>query len=199
MLQRHVERRCSDGNELRRTGNTRNSGTAVPSNATCCYQLEGYVMADELVRVSVAEAAKLLGVSSQTVRRRIEAGELKAETEPGGRGRGWRWMLLLPGTPEAAQQAHRADGGTPDLRLLAELRARVASLELHLEQSERAASETRQLLATAQALVEASTARAVAIEERFRIAESAASSVPPSLLAVAGSGATTQRRWWRPW
>ena len=135
-------------------------------------------MVDDLVRVSVAEAAKLLGVSAQTVRRRIESGELKAENEPGGRGRGWRWMLLLPGSAEAAQEAHSATSGPPEPALVAELRARVASLESHLEQAERSASEMRQLLATSQNLLQASSARSEAFEERIRIAESAPISVP---------------------
>ena len=135
-------------------------------------------MVDDLVRVSVAEAAKLLGVSAQTVRRRIESGELKAENEPGGRGRGWRWMVLLPGSPEAAQAAHTATGGPPEPALVAELRARVASLEAHLEQAERSASEMRQLLATSQNLLQASSARSEAFEERIRIAESPPISVP---------------------
>lgn len=142
-------------------------------------------MVAELVRVSVAEAAKLLGVSAQTVRRRIESGELKAESEVGGRGRGWRWMVLLPSSPQAAQAARSATSGPREPELVAELRARVSSLEAHLEQSERAASEMRQLLSVSQSLLQASSALIEASEERIRIAESPPIDVPESQPDVA--------------
>ena len=156
-------------------------------------------MVDDLVRVSVAEAATLLGVSAQTVRRRIESGELKAENEAGGRGRGWRWMVLLvPGSAEAAHQDKlRAAGSTPESQIVLELRARVASLEGRLDQADRAASEMRHLLASSQNLLEAAGARHEASEERIRIAESASEEASSARHTATTSDANKPRRWWR--
>lgn len=119
-------------------------------------------MADDLVRVGVAEAARRLGVSAQTIRRRLEAGELVGEHEAARRGTGWRWMVLLPASKQVPGSRYEAPPAQDGL-LVAELRSRIASLEEHLAQAERASSETRQLLG-------GTLARLAAAEERLMIA-----------------------------
>lgn len=120
-------------------------------------------MPDDLISVTVAEAARRLGVSAQTVRRRISEGELAAEREPARRGAGWRWMILLQANAQAVESPPGASQGTAEPLLIVELRARVASLEEHLAQAERAGTETRQLLA-------GTLAKLDTIEERLRLA-----------------------------
>lgn len=46
------------------------------------------------MRVSKSEAASRLGVSVDTIERRLKAGELKGHKEP--RPQGYRWMIELP-------------------------------------------------------------------------------------------------------
>ncbi|MEZ4501901.1 MAG: helix-turn-helix domain-containing protein [Dehalococcoidia bacterium] len=52
-------------------------------------------------RMTVAEAARVLGVSESTVRRRIQRGELRA-MQSMGEGRGRWWVLLEEDTPAAS-------------------------------------------------------------------------------------------------
>jgi len=59
-------------------------------------------------RVSVSEAAKRLGVSASTVRRRLKLGELGSEREPGANGRVW----VLLGEP-AEDRVPDADAPQP--------------------------------------------------------------------------------------
>ena len=59
-------------------------------------------------QVSIDEAARLLGVSQDTIRRRIRNGELKAQQE--ARPQGYIWRVLLPDEePEPEGQHHVGD------------------------------------------------------------------------------------------
>lgn len=74
--------------------------------------------------VSIKEAAERLGVSVDTVRRRLKAGELAGTQEPHGKS-GYRWLVQLP---DAAQAD--APGMPPaEAYALAEARARIEGLE----------------------------------------------------------------------
>jgi excisionase family DNA binding protein len=56
-------------------------------------------------QVSIDEAARLLGVSQDTIRRRIRNGELKAHQET--RPQGYVWRVILPAEePEPEAQNH---------------------------------------------------------------------------------------------
>lgn len=149
-------------------------------------------MPAELLRITVVEAARRLGVSGQTVRRRLEAGELAGEREPARRGAGWRWLVLLPASAQAPDPPPGAPGGTPEPPLLAELRARIVSLEEHLAEAERAASETRQLLGGALTRLEGA-------EERLRLAASATAGPAVAQQPQHHRGNASGRPWWRPW
>ena len=48
-----------------------------------------------MVLVDKTEAARRLGVSVDTVERRLRRGELKGQQEQ--RGKGWRWLIEVPG------------------------------------------------------------------------------------------------------
>jgi excisionase family DNA binding protein len=65
-------------------------------------------------RMTVAQAARALGVSESTVRRRIERGELRA-VQSVGEGRS-RWWVLLEQTPpvEAEAESPPTQGATDD-------------------------------------------------------------------------------------
>ena len=59
-------------------------------------------------QVSIDEAARLLGVSQDTIRRRIRNGELKAHQET--RPQGYVWRVILPDEePEPEGQNHVGD------------------------------------------------------------------------------------------
>ena len=116
--------------------------------------------------VSIAEAAERLGVSADTVRRRLKRGELTGEQETTPQGFVWRVALpIAEGAPEPPGAAE-----TPgDAIELARLRERVIGLERLADelQGERdawreqaardgdAARELRILLRQAQALAQA--------------------------------------------
>ena len=89
-------------------------------------------------RLTINAAATRLGVSPDTIRRRLRAGELAGEREPTPQG--YRWVVLFPVTlevpavadpaPITGDDVHRStsDTGT-DVTELATLRERVAGLE----------------------------------------------------------------------
>jgi Helix-turn-helix domain len=59
-------------------------------------------------QVSIDEAARLLGVSQDTIRRRIRNGELKAHQE--ARPQGFIWRVTLPDEePSSEGQHHKGD------------------------------------------------------------------------------------------
>ena len=140
--------------------------------------------------VSVAEAARRLGVSGQTVRRKLLAGELLGEQTPNTRGSGWRWRVILPDEAPASGAPYSAPTGDPGARLTEQLMARIASLEGHLAEAERAASETRRLLAGTMARIEALTA-----PQSGDI--SGATNATLGQHGTQQSGNTPPRPWWR--
>src|SRR5215210_6468431 len=99
-------------------------------------------------RVTVAQAAEILGVTVEAVRGRIKRGTLEHE-----RHSGTVYVLLpadqmptgrQPGDDQAADRP-RSDGNA----LISEMRDRITSLEHQLEQERQANSEHRRLLAAA--------------------------------------------------
>ena len=88
-------------------------------------------------RISTAEAARRLGVSTQTVRRRIAAGALFAERQK--RPQGLYWTVLWESVPVAAPPAGAVDE-------LAVLRAEVERLRIEVERRNEAEHQLRVLL-----------------------------------------------------
>ena len=90
--------------------------------------------------VSIKEAAERLGVSVDTVRRRLKAGELEGKQEPHGAS-GYRWLVQLPddtpaehGPPGEIAEALRAAAAasaaiSAEAFELADARARIEGLE----------------------------------------------------------------------
>lgn len=93
-------------------------------------------------QVSIKDAAERLGVSQDTIRRRLKSGELTGEREKTPQGFVWRVELPQePGSQEAAAGEPTATASVPlgDGVEVAQLRERVAGLERLAEelQSER--------------------------------------------------------------
>lgn len=151
----------------------------------------------EVELVSVAEAARRLALSPSTVRRRIDAGELRAHVEE--RPQGTRYLVEI--TAEAVEAAKEeknasdtAHGASGDAALVAALEERIASLERRLDAREQAESELRQLLGREQEAHRATRAQLAHAQAQLL----------PAPDASAGTTTTSQethhearrRRWW---
>lgn len=84
-------------------------------------------------RVPIKEAAERLGVSADTIRRRMKKGELIGEKEPTPQGYEWRILLPVETAETVATPLERATetvgGVVGDVVEIAQLRERVAGLE----------------------------------------------------------------------
>lgn len=74
--------------------------------------------------LSIKEAAERLGVSVDTMRRRLKAGELEGRHEPHGKS-GYRWLVQLPDDA----QADAPSMPSAEVYELADARARIDGLE----------------------------------------------------------------------
>ncbi len=107
---------------------------------------------DHAQRLTIPDAARALGVSSEAVRGRVKRGTLESERSADGTV----YVLLDVGTtprPNADQAAtdHRptADQPRDQSEVVEELRSRVRSLEHQLEEANTRDRENRRLLAAA--------------------------------------------------
>mgnify|MGYP000538825339 CR=1 FL=1 len=119
-------------------------------------------------RVSISEAAERLGVSVDTIRRRLKSGELTGEKVKSPQGFAWRVDLPVDAAP-ASDTPAMSSAPAADAVELVQLRERVSGLERLAEElkSERdawreqaardgdAAQQLRVLLQQAQALAQA--------------------------------------------
>lgn len=150
-------------------------------------------------RLTIPEAARDLGVTSEAVRGRVKRGTLKSERDADGTV----YVLLdevKRGQPTADQAAtdHQPNAGPPrdQSELVEALRARVESLEHQLEEANTRDRENRRLLAAA-------LERMPELESRERSEAGARSSTEDSGGVTVGETGTepesgTQRRpWWR--
>jgi len=78
------------------------------------------------MEVTIREAADRLGVSVDTVRRRLKAGELTGRQEPQGAS-GYRWLVQLP--DDALAETPATAPPSADAYELADARARIEGLE----------------------------------------------------------------------
>ena len=110
--------------------------------------------------VTIREAAERLGVSPDTIRRRITRGQLQAVKEP--RPQGFVWMVELPTAKAKRQRSSRRPprprGPSPAELEAAHLRDKVELLTTELESRRREVSELHQMLAQSQLLLTAGKA-----------------------------------------
>jgi len=99
-------------------------------------------------KVSVGEAARRLGVSTDTIRRRISKGELTAHQEPTPQGFRWKVELTLKDQPF---NGHNNNVET----LVTTLQAQVKAQAEELDSRRREVQELHVLLQTAQAALTA--------------------------------------------
>jgi hypothetical protein len=96
-------------------------------------------------RVSVYEAAEVMGVTVDAIRKRITRGTIPHERDDDG-----RVWVILDTDQDAASKVQDADQPqSASDALISEMRDRIASLERQLEQERQANSEHRRLLAAA--------------------------------------------------
>jgi hypothetical protein len=145
-------------------------------------------------RVSVYEAAEIIGVTVDAIRKRITRGTVESERDEDG-----RVWVILDTDQYAAGQVPDTDRPRSDIdALISEMRERIASLEHQLEQERQANSEHRRLLAAAlerippqlEAPSEAREASETADEQQGR-------GEPHSATVEEQQG--TPRPWWRRW
>ncbi len=105
-------------------------------------------------RVSIPEAAKRLGVTQDTIRRRIRKGELAAYQEP--RPQGYVWLVDVPEEELSAEEPSNPDfkEETSEVQLLKEmmelLREELKTKDRQLEAREREVQELHVLLQQSQ-------------------------------------------------
>ena len=93
-----------------------------------------------MAQVTIREAAERLGVSTDTVKRRLKRGELQATKRP--RPQGFVWMVEMPDEPEPQQ--------APDDAEVQVLRAKVELLESEVQARRDEMTRLHTLLAQAQ-------------------------------------------------
>jgi IS30 family transposase len=113
----------------------------------------------KMERVSIPEAARRLGVTQDTIRRRIRKGELAAYQEP--RPQGYVWFVDVPEEELSAEEPAYPDfkEETGEVQLLREmmelLREELKTKDRQLEAREREVQELHVLLQRAQAALPA--------------------------------------------
>ncbi len=159
--------------------------------------------------VPIREAALRLGVSPDTVRRRMKAGELRGEKQPTPQG--FVWHVELPADAPSLEAAAVDALGGDDVELV-RLRAQVEGLEalageLRSERdawreqavrSDDAAAQLRVLVQQAQALAQALPATTGGHADAA-MHEGSAPGRPPGSTRGQGDQATPARPWWRFW
>jgi hypothetical protein len=109
------------------------------------------------MRVSIEEAARLLGVSTYTVRRRLNSGTLAGDKEP--MGKNFRWWVILP------DEVGLATRGDEEGDLVALLRSELEAWKLQAQRGQQAQAELRILLLREQ---ERTAALEMAVPDRPR-------------------------------
>src|SRR5215207_4755020 len=96
-------------------------------------------------RVSVYDAAQVMGVTVDAIRKRISRGTIPHERDEDGRV----WVLLDTDQGPTSKVQDTDQPQSDSAALMSEMRDRIASLERQLEQERQANSEHRRLLAAA--------------------------------------------------
>jgi hypothetical protein len=142
-------------------------------------------------RVTMADAAQVLGISKEAVRKRVQRGTLRSEVGEDGR----RYVYL-----DAGRDAGRDDGQTNDSNRIVDSDPRddlIATLKEQLEAERNAHAETRRIAyALAQRVPEIEAAQEP--RESPHTAAEDAGGVEPRPAAGEAQEAP-ERSWWRRW
>jgi hypothetical protein len=155
-------------------------------------------------RVTVAQAAHILGIKEESVRKRVSRGKLRADKDPDG-----RLLVYVDGTGTVRDEY--ADGSVtdgdeqPDLarELIEEMRSRISSLENQLSEereSRRRADTIIAQLTQANAALAARVPELEAAESHEKPAQAPAEATPTP---APGQGTTDAENgservpWWR--
>jgi hypothetical protein len=144
-------------------------------------------------RVSVYQAAEVMGVTADAIRKRISRGTIPHERDENG-----RVWVLLDTDQDAASSVHDTDQSQSDATALISAKDEtIAALREQLEQANERDRENRRIIA-------ALTSRIPAIEAPQEVSEAAETveeepdrAEPRSAAGGAQEGA--QRPWWRRW
>jgi hypothetical protein len=148
------------------------------------------------ISVPIAEAARLLGVSVDTVKRRIAANQLPARREQ--RPQGYRWIVDLPDDvltqAEQADDGHTVDSDTAVQILRAEIRRLEEMVHLMSIELEEARREKYQILRSIEGLKEVVRASL----EHATVARTEVPTLPLSVEHARGQRTvrSSQRGWW---
>ena len=152
------------------------------------------MQAAEPVRLSIADAAAQLGVSRDTVRRKLKRGQLTGRRDNYG-----RWWIELPAEAMSSvpmQRAAYAPTPEPSALLLEELRSQVSRLRTDLEAAH--ARENAEMEASRAALARVSVLEALLEAERARVEEWKAVADRFAAQTEQVLAAQARRSWW-PW
>jgi hypothetical protein len=132
-------------------------------------------------RVTMAEAAEILGVSTEAIRKRVQRGSIRTDKGPDGR----RYVYLDESHPES-----QGEGSSSPL--VEELRGRIEDLRDQLAAERRANEENRRIIA-------ALTQRIPEIEAPRATESTREPSEPPAEGSTTpGQGEAAERlSWWR--
>jgi hypothetical protein len=133
---------------------------------------------------TVREAAEILGISKEAVRKRISRGTLHSDKAPDGAVR-----VFVPPSPTVRSVGQPTSASDT---LMSEMRARISSLEHQLEAERQANSEHRRLLAAA---LERIPPQLEARESSLSTEEGPEREDPAG--AAEGAQEATSAPWWR--
>jgi len=134
-------------------------------------------------RVPLPEAARRLGVSEMTVRRRLKAGSLTGEQEVTPQG--YRWWIYLPaGAQPSHEPSNKPEGADEVVRLNAEI------ARLH----ERLAEANQLVLMAQQGQLRAQETLATVL--RLQAPQDTTATTAPSQV-VTPAAQVSRRRWWK--
>ena len=137
-------------------------------------------------RVTVPEAAELLGITAEAVRMRIKRGTLRSERR-GGRV----FVLLGPDQPTERTSEGPGESGT----LTSQMQDRIDSLERQLEEANERDRENRRIIAALTSRIPAIEAPPDERESPQTVEDASEGAEPPPDRPGAQEGA--QRPWWR--
>ena len=121
-------------------------------------------------RVTVAEAAQILGIKEESVRKRVSRGKLRADKDPDG-----RLLVYVDGTQtvrdDYGDRSVTDEDEQPDLarELIEEMRSRISSLEYQLSEERESRRRADTIIAQ---LTQANAALAARVPELEEAAES---------------------------
>jgi excisionase family DNA binding protein len=132
-----------------------------------------------MATVGIREAARLLGVSADTIRRRIERGDLPAHKDASG-----RWLIELDDSLVAQAAPAATEAMSNEREELIRLRAEIQALRMLLEEVRTSRDRTVEAEAELRRILAVLTLRSKGITSPERAPETVEASEPP-------------RHWWQ--